>query len=586
MPRISEEEIAAVRSRADIVDVIDHYVQVVHKGNSYKALCPFHDDHSPSLSINPSKGIYKCFVCGNGGNVFTFVQNFEKITFIESVYKVASLCGYEMSHELVPVQKKPIDSRKERLCALMGEMVRYTVYQLELPQAVEKKRYLENRGLDEKIRKHFDIGFNPPGDAVYRFLGAKGYEDREMVDANVARVSGASYRDVFADRITFPIHDGNGNVVGFSARTIDPDVPAKYINTTETDVFKKGELVYNAHRARSEARRKGKIYVCEGVTDVIAFFRAGIENCVCTLGTACTTQQVQLLRSLAPNVVLCYDGDEPGQAATLRAGRMVIDAGLGVRVVRNRTGQDPDEIIRASGADALREMIGRELAWMEFVIDYHSSRADLGTYLGKKEFIDNVLPELNKVNDPEEQRYFSEQLRQLTNMSVNVRFAPPSVAQEPVQELGAKNGCDVAERTILALMMKSADAIEDYKKDLGFLNNGQYQSLALMILDKAREKGEIDPVMLLDMTDNQSIRDLITSLINPSSYDRLSYSHGLFQGLTRRVLYETARREADVIRNQVNSELNDASRKVLLEKYQDCLSRMRRLIDDEQGISA
>jgi len=584
MPRISEEESAAIRSRADIVDVISHYITVEHKGNRYTALCPFHDDHTPSLTITPSKGLYKCFVCSNGGDVFSFVQNFEKISFIESVSKVASLCGYQLSVDLTPEPKKPGDPHKEKLWAAMEEMVRFTEYQLDLPQGSEKKRYLETRGLDDAACKHFSIGYNPPGDAVYRFLSAKGYAARDLLDANVIRIYGASYADVFADRITFPIHDAAGNPVGFSARTTDPQNPSKYVNTAETDVFKKGELVYNAHRAKNEARRKGYLLLCEGVTDVIAFWRAGIENCVCTLGTSCTASQIEQLRFLSPNLVFCYDGDDAGQAATLRAGKMALDAGLNVAVVRNRTGHDPDEIIRQNGAEALHELSEKKLSWMEFVIEYYKSRMNLDSYLEKREFVEKVGAEIQRLKDPEEQRYFSNELNKLTGMQVHVEITPkPQEMSAPAGQARAPIGAEAAEKQILGLMMKSAEAIEDYKKELGFLNDSLHQKLALMILDKARERGEVDPVMLLDMTEDQQIRNLITDLINPDSYESLTYSSSLFHGLMCRVQYETAKKQADAIKEQLGLALNDDGRAILLNRYLECLNEMRRLIDDEHG---
>ena len=386
MPRISEEEISELRSRADIVDVVGHYLQLHRKGKSYVALCPFHDDHSPSMSVSPERQIYKCFVCGAGGNVFSFVQNFEKVSYPEAVARVADLVGFELSEKPQAVQKTA-DPYRERLYGLMNETIRFTMYQINTAEASLEKKYLEDRGLDEEIRQKFEIGFNPGNDQLYKFLKAKGYEDSDMTACNVVRSSSSGVHDVFAQRITFPIHDPSGNPIGFSARTINPDNSSKYINTNDTVLFHKSDVVYNSHRARNEARRSGRIYVCEGVTDVIAFARAGMENAVCTLGTSCTESQIRQIKRLSMKVVFCYDGDEAGQSATMRAAKMARKEGCDVTVIDNRTGLDPDELIRSRGTEALKQMVSNEISWMEFVLAYLRKHTNMSNYLEKKEAI-------------------------------------------------------------------------------------------------------------------------------------------------------------------------------------------------------
>ena len=287
MAYLSEDEINAVRAKADIVDVISHYLQVHKQGRMYKAVCPFHDDHDPSLNINPDMQIYKCFVCGAGGNVFSFVQRYEHVSFPEAVGKVADMIGFPLSSS--PVKKKrEVDPHRQKLYDALQETINYTMYELNSTDGAAARSYLKGRGMDDHTLERFQIGWNPEGDSLTRFLHAKHYEDQTLTAVNVSRITSQGMQDVFASRITFPIHDAYGNPVGFSARTMDPDNPAKYINTTQTEIYVKGQLVYNAHRAKEEARRAGRIYICEGVTDVIAFDRAGIANAVCTLGTACT----------------------------------------------------------------------------------------------------------------------------------------------------------------------------------------------------------------------------------------------------------------------------------------------------------
>ncbi|MBR3363692.1 MAG: DNA primase, partial [Solobacterium sp.] len=439
---------------------------------------------SPSLSISPDRQIYKCFVCGNGGNVFTFVQNYEKVTFPEAVGRVASLIGYQLSVQPDSVSK-PKDPHREALYAVLSETIRYTAYQIESSDGTAAREYLRKRGLDDNVVKHFEIGWHPGGDVLYRFLHAKGYEDRDLVSANVVRTTSSGMHDVFADRITFPIHDGYGNPVGFSARSMDPAAPSKYINTNETDIFTKGDIVYNSHRARTAARKAGCVLVCEGVTDVIAFYRAGIEHAVCTLGTACTPHQIQILKSLAARIVFCYDGDEPGQAATVKAIQLARKAGAEVSVIVNRTGKDPDEIIRDLGVEELQKLARQEEHWMEFMLAYYSDRTNLQSYLEKKELVEKMQPMIASLQDETDISYFTGQLEKLTGFTLKTEVKKENTETvRPMKKLTVPDGTMQAEEMILAMMMTSPEAVRKFEEELGYLTGSTHQELAMMIVNQ------------------------------------------------------------------------------------------------------
>ena len=583
MARISQEEIDRIRTHADIVDVISHYIQVHRKGKSYVALCPFHDDHSPSMSISPDRQIYKCFVCGNGGNVFTFVQNYEKISFPEAVGRVAELTGQHLSVQ-PDALKKPKDPHKEALYKVLNETINYTMYQLDTASAARQKEYLEKRGLDEKVREVFQIGYNPPGAQLTKFLEAKGYPEKDLVSCNVTRVNEKGMQDVFADRITFPIHDARGNPIGFSARTLNPELHSKYINTTDTELFQKGDIVYNSHRARGMARREGKIYVCEGVTDVIAFYRAGIENAVCTLGTSCTNSQISLLKSLATRVVFCYDGDHAGQAATWRAAKMARQAGIDVSIVSNKTGKDPDEIIRQDGADALKDMVSHEISWLEFVLAYLKSETNMDSYLEKKEMVSKAKAEIETLPDEMDRRYFADQLSEMTGFHIEISSVPEkeTVLQEPVHRLVVPDGTGKAEEQILAMMMNHAEATRKFEEDLGFLISKDGQTAAMMIVDAWHAKGKCDPGALIDHTDSQSVRDLITTAVSSPLYSE-EYDPKKMDGAVRRIKIQVLGMEAEQYRQQLISALNGTSMELLMKKYNECLAEQRRLINEENS---
>ena len=580
MARIPEEEIEEIRRKADIADIIGRYIPVQKRGRAFRAVCPFHDDHDPSLNINTDMKIYKCFVCGAGGNVFTFVQNYEHVTFPESVGRVAELIGYPLSVNMSAAPQKT-DPEKERYYKVLEETISFTCYEINSEEASSAKKYLNDRGLDDSVRTKFAIGYNPGGDRLTAFLRAKGYSDADMVAVNVARTGMQGVTDVFSSRITFPIHDAHGHPVGFSARTLDPNNSSKYVNTTDTVLFHKGEIVYNAHRARMAARREGKIYVCEGVTDVIAFSRAGIENAVCTLGTACTKSQIRLLKSLSPRIVFCYDGDDAGQNATMKAGRLARSEGCDVSVVDNRTGLDPDELLKKEGAEGLKKAVSTELMWIEFVLRYLKERTNLDNYQERKKFTNQVKEEIDALDDEMDRRYFTEELSKISGFQLT--YEPKQTVRPAARPAGAvktEDGLVSAEEQILATMLGHKEAAQHFSEKLGFLQDTVRDAVAILMLDAYRTEDVLDPAALIDRTSNQEERNLITRLTGHWAA-AAPYDESAMDGAIRKVNISRKRAQADRYREQLSAGVNKESTAVLLEEYRECLNDLRRYIDEE-----
>ena len=580
MARIEQEEIDALRNQADIVNVISHYIKVERYGKSYKAKCPFHNDHDPSLLITPEKKIYKCFVCGNGGNVFTFVQNYDKVSFVEAVGKVAELTGFHLSTS--PTQTSVTkDPHKEKYYQVLNEAIAYTTYQLDTDDSIHAKQYLEERGLDHNVRKVFQIGYDPSKDLLTRYLIAKGYEEKDLVGVNVSRVNENGIQDVFRERITFPIHDMNGNPIGFSARSMNPENPSKYINTNETDIFIKGDIVYNLHRAKQEARRQKEIYLCEGVTDVIAFHKADIQNAVCTLGTACTQRQLSLLKKCAPKIVFCYDGDNAGQRATYKAAKLAQTLGIDVAIVQNKTGKDPDEIIRSVGKEGLQNLVQNQITWMEFVLEYYASNTNLQSYMDKKEMIQKLQEEYDLLTDELDRKVFIERLSEITKLPIPYANEQRKViVSEPIRKLVVPDGTKKAQEMILSMMMKSYKASEKFEEELGYLIGEDYNNLSMMIIDQYHQFGKIDVGQLIDMSNRQETRDLITKIVSNEEFD-LEYDAEKMQGAMRKIKIEVLSSTASQYKQQIQNAMNPESLTLLISKYNECLQEQRRLMNEE-----
>lgn len=491
MPMISDNQILEIRNQADIVDIVGQYLPLVRRGKSYWAICPFHDDHDPSMSVSAEKQIYKCFVCGAGGNVFTFVQNYEKLSFVDAVAKVASTIGVHL--DISSHTKEEVDPHTRQLQKLMREAVNYTKYQLQSADGVDAKEIVLRRGITEAQIEKFEIGFNPGSGGLSQFLLAKGYELPLTMEANVTSGTLDYYRDVFAFRITFPLYDLQGHPVAFSARAIQADEQAKYINTTETPLFVKGNLLYNYHRAKQPAKKEGFVIVCEGVTDVIAYDRIGVDHVVATLGTAFTPKQVELLRKMHYHIVIAYDGDAAGKRATYQLGKALLEQNCLVEVIQYPGTLDPDDVIATYGIASLKQCVESRLPLMEFVLQYGTTLYQLDNFNQKKQYILAMVEQIRKFEDPLEARHFTNRLADITQMPFDDLFAmvAKKVGTKPQRRIvntsDPLSSMNRYECEILAQMMLSKEVAKQFTDQLGFLITPVAQRLSMLILDHYRQ---------------------------------------------------------------------------------------------------
>lgn len=417
---IPKEVIEDIKSKARIEDVIGSYIQIQKQGANYIAYCPFHEDHDPSLHINTSKQIFKCFSCPSenksSGDVFSFVMKYKKISYPEAIKEVASQVGYE--YDFDQGYKKSFEETIYH--KIIADSVAYCQNELNTTIGKTYKDYLLNRHLDKDIIKKYAIGYNPTCDKLYNYLHQKGYEDKDIIAANVCRITNNGIQDVFYDRITIPIYDSNDHPVGFTARSIDKNNTSKYINSTDTPIFHKSNVLFNLNNAKESIKENKQVILAEGPMDVIAFDRAGISNAVCSLGTNLTEKQLSILSKYSNNILLAYDGDKAGQSAILRAGQMAKKLGFEVTIINNKTSLDPDEIINEYGADKLKEMLSRPLHWLDFILLYYQGKYDLNNYSEKKDYVNKVLVEINSCKDELDKETYLKRLSEISGFSYEV----------------------------------------------------------------------------------------------------------------------------------------------------------------------
>lgn len=402
-----EELIEEVRSRNDIVDVISGYVRLQRKGSSYFGLCPFHSEKSPSFSVSPGKQMYYCFGCGAGGNVFTFLMEYENYTFPEAVKVLADRSGVELPEVEYSEEARQQADLKSRLLEIQKKAAKYYYYQLRQPRGRIGYEYLKNRALTDETIQKFGLGYSGQQSAeLYQYLKHEGYSDALLKESGLFSIDERSgVYDKFWNRVMFPIMDANHRVIGFGGRVMG-DAKPKYLNSPETKIFDKSRNLYGLNFARSS--RKGNLIICEGYMDVIALHQAGFTQAVASLGTALTAQQAILMKRYADEVLVTYDSDEAGTKAALRAIPILRDAGLTMRVINMKPYKDPDEFIRQMGCEAFQQRIDEAQVSFLFEVEVLERKYNLKDPAEKTTFFDETAKKLLGFSDEIERNNYIE----------------------------------------------------------------------------------------------------------------------------------------------------------------------------------
>lgn len=381
-----------IRSKTDIVDIIGERIPLVARGKNFFGVCPFHDDSNPSLCVSREKQIYTCFSCHATGNVYTFLMNYDNIGFREALKYLGDKVGVNVSS--INIQKK--STKFDKFYEAYNFSVKYFQNNLSSTKGKAARNYLSNRGINEATIKEFEIGLSlDTRDDLTKLLVNKKYDLGELNRIGLS----SDDHDIYNDRIMFPLYNVSGQVVGFSGRIYNDNGQNKYLNTKETDIFKKGEMLYHYHIAREECRLQKSVIVMEGFMDVIRASTIGIKNTVALMGTALTNNQFNLIKRLSNNIILCLDGDEPGVHAMLSIGDHLLEQGVEVKVVVLPNDDDPDSFILKNGKDRFVGLIENALNFSDFKMQQLRKNVDFRSDEEKSNYINTVLKEIVKIND-------------------------------------------------------------------------------------------------------------------------------------------------------------------------------------------
>ncbi len=519
----SDEIIEEVRSKNDIVDVISSYVKLQKKGSSYFGLCPFHNEKSPSFSVSREKQMYYCFGCGAGGNVFTFLMEYENYSFQEALKYLADRAGVDLPEAEYSKEARERADQKAILLEINKVAAQYFYVQLKSPQGAHALSYLKDRGLSDEMIHSFGLGYsNKYSNDLYQYLKSKGYRDELIVKAGLVTVDeryGAS--DKFWNRVMFPIMDSNSRVIGFGGRVMG-DAKPKYLNSPETMIFDKSRNLYGLNRARSS--RKPYFLLCEGYMDVISLHQAGFSNAVASLGTALTPGHASLIKRYVKEVYLTYDSDEAGTKAALRAMPILKDVGITARIIRMEPYKDPDEFIKNLGAEAFEERIHKARNGFMFGLEILERDYDLATPEGKTDFMKEAAKRLAQFDEEIERSNYIEavaktyhvgfeELRKLVlKMAVQTGLAKP--VERPKRLDGKskekEDGHVKSQKILLTWLIEDEGIFNQIRRYItpDDFTGELYKKVAALLYEQYEEK-DVNPARIMNhFTDEEEHREV------------------------------------------------------------------------------
>lgn len=554
MAGISNEEITEIRKKADIVEVIGSYINLAPQGKNYFGICPFHNDHSPSLSVSREKQIYKCFTCLASGNVFTFVQNYENISFIEAVKKVADKINYKLDI------KDKIVNKNSKYYELMDLSNKIFVNNLNSNLGLKAKEYLINeRHLSDEAIKEFNIGLALNDNNLNKLLSSKGYSDKDIIEMSLANKTDNGLLDMFRNRITFPICNHEGKIIAYSARIYQNEDTSKYINSKESVIFKKGYTFYNYDKCRLEALKIKSVILVEGQMDAIRVYTSGFKNVIASMGTAITSNHISLLKKLNAKVILMMDNDNAGEKSTILNGEELIKNNIEVSVVRLTGEKDPDSFILKNGADAFRDALKGEISFFDFKLRYLKKDKNLNKADELAEYINKIIDELNKSDDDILKSVTINKIAEDYNIDKRILEGKlvkitPRIDSVVVKRKRPKlNQYHQAAEAILYLMMNDPKFIRKYKIELNYFPEEKYKLIANDILAYKEINGEFDIADFMTYINDLEYKEDIYRILNDYQDKILPEEFDNFVAIINKWIRES---KIDKLKEQLKNETN------------------------------
>ena len=520
MNMIPNETIKQIQQSVDIVDIISKELPLENRGKNLFGVCPFHDDHSPSMCVSREKQIYTCWSCGATGNVFKFLQDYKNISFLEAVKECADTAGID-----IKINNYKEITKNNELYEMYDLATKLYQNNINTKEGITAKKYLNDRQISDEIIKTFKIGLALNDSKLSKTLIKKNYKEKDLLKSGLVVKRDFNYYDFYYDRIMIPIEDSSGKVVAFSGRLYNKEKTksiGKYINSAESEIFKKSEILFNYKKAQEEARQKNTIIIMEGPMDLFRAYSIGVKNVVVSLGTAFTKEHALLLKKLAKNVILCFDGDEAGSKATNSCSDQLIKLGIIPKIVRLEDNLDPDEYILKYGKEKFIEKINNPISVMDFKLNYLKNKKDLNSSHDMSLYVNEMIKELNNINDDIEREITLKKISEQSNLDIDfLREKLEKKEEKPIKIVENKpkiikniNMYIKAEQYLLYYMLNNDNVVKLYKKNIGYMPTDKYRKLAFEISQFYKKYKYISiSELMIELRDDEELMNTINEII-------------------------------------------------------------------------
>lgn len=570
MAYIKNDELNEILSRADIVDIISSYLKVTPKGKNYVSLCPFHNDHSPSLIISREKQIFNCFTCRTGGNVFSFVMKYENVSFYEAVSIVAKKIGYTLSGNF---DNSEVVSKNKEDYKVYDYAMKYYHNNIFTEDGTKARKYLIDRGITTDIIKEFNLGLAGSGKDTFYKIASHNNMSVDILDklGLINKINESIY-DTFINRIVIPIKNLQGDVVGFTGRIFNgEDNTAKYLNTKETEIFKKGNMLFNYHNAKNYIRDKGCVIVVEGNMDAIKMSAKGFKNVIALMGVALSSYQVDVLKRLKVPVVLMLDNDNPGLEATVKNGEILEGAGIDTKVIRLSGAKDPDEYIEKFGVDAMQNNVDHAIKYIDFKLEYLKKDKNLDNIEDLIAYVKEVISSLNNQDDLTKEVIIS---KISNDYKIDAEVLKSGIKEQPKESV-VKN--DVknepvktskyhkASSKLLYYMLMDDKYINMYKNNLGYLKERMERVLASEIIYFSEINGGINVSLFTTyLMDKPDLYEYLELILSENSLVEVDDNE--FDSLIKAILKIYKKDKINELKEKIAIELDQEKKERLIEK--------------------
>lgn len=512
---LTQEEINNIAQSVDIVDVISSYIPLTSKGKNFFGVCPFHSDHSPSMSVSKEKQIYKCFACGASGNVFNFVMNYENISFIDAVKTIAKKAGIILN---IGNTKNTDNNKLEVLYDIYDISNKFYKNNINTEDGAKAKEFIKNRGFNLNIINDFDIGLSlKNNDSLTNILLKKNFKQTDLIRSGLVTKDEKGLKDIYINRIMFPIHNLKGELVGYSGRIYNGESSNKYFNTKETEIFKKSEILYNYHRAKTAIKEKNQVIVVEGFFAAIRLHTIGIDNVVATLGTAFTKQHALILKRLADEIILCFDGDNAGLEATNSCINELTNIDILPKIIRLEDNLDPDDYVLKYGKEKMLNKIETPMNTMDFKLEYFKKDKNLSNTEDMSKYINEIINELNRINDDIYRELTLKKMSDISHISIDVlknKLTKKEYKKIIKTDSKKLSKYEIAERNLIYYMLNNKDILIKLCRQNIQFNNPMYQQLFENLIEYYKKYSDLKISNILTYyKDDEKIMNILNELI-------------------------------------------------------------------------